>query len=595
MSTKLEKLTFSIDLLTKGVTGKVGEVQRSLDAVANYAQDTFRQIAWGAAGIWGAGKSMANMLAPAREMNRALMEVASLDVEPKALQTLNREALAFSIRFGTSASAVASSAYDIQSAIAGLSGDELARFTVSSNVLAKATKADAATITSYVGTMYGIFKQQATAMGKGAWVEQLSGQTATAVQMFKTTGQEMSSAFTSLGANATAAGIQAAEQMAVLGTLQSTMSGSEAGTKYKAFLSGIGSAQKSLGLSFTDSNGNMLGMLDILGKLKGKFGDTLDVAEGDALKKAFGSDEAVSLIKLLMADTTGLAASMDQLAKVKGMDKATTMAGKMVDPFDRAGQGVNALVTVIGQALLPSINPLVDGFTDITATMVRWADMFPNLTRWVGYGIAAILGFGAVLGLASIASGVARISMFGLNTVMGPIAGTLGLMRKAWTLYTGAQWVANMAMYGFPGTWVVAALVALVAAVGAAVYWWDDLKAAFLDTSWGQAIIGVIEQVVAAFKWYFDQLGKAWNWITDKMHAVAGFLGMGSGSGEVQAPAMLDAPRSASVPSGGVTQSISNAMTRNSSNSRTIQQVNITTSKELDAQSINEMAWMAAG
>lgn len=594
MSTKLEKLFFSIDLLD-GVTGPVGKMQSKLDGLAGYAKKTFQQIGYGAAGVWAAGKSMDYMLTPARQMNKALMEVASLDVEPKALKSLNRESLAFSIQFGESATAVASSAYDIQSSIAGLNGNELSKFTVASNVLAKATKADAATITSYVGTMYGIFKNQANAMGKAQWVEQLTGQTATAVQMFKTTGQEMSSAFTALGANATSAGIKAAEQMAVLGTLQATMSGSEAGTKYKSFISGIGNAQKALGLQFTDSKGNMLGMMDILGKLKGKFGDTLDVAESDALKKAFGSDEAVSLIKLLMADTDGLAVSMAQLGKVQGMDKATQMARTMVDPFDRAGAGVTALVTVIGQALLPTVNPLVDGFTDITATMVRWSEMFPNLTRYVGYGIAAILGFGAVLGLASIASGVARLSMFGLNMVIGPLSWTLGAVRKAWALYTGAQWLANAALWGFPGTWVVIALVALVAAVGAVIYWWDDLKKAFLDSSWGQAIMGVVEQVIG----WFQSLGKVWDWVVDKISAIPGFGGgniKATASGGIEAPAMLDGPRSASVPAGGVTQSISNAVTKNSSNSnsRSVGQVNIYTSKDMDAQSMDELLYMAA-
>ncbi|MBF4248875.1 phage tail tape measure protein, partial [Vibrio anguillarum] len=195
--------------------------------------------------------------------------------------------------------------YDIQSAIAGLDGNELSQFTKASGVLAAATKADTGTITSYMGTMYGIFKNQAEEMGKGAWVEEVAGMTASAVQMFKTTGSEMSSAFTSVGANATSAGIAMSEQMAILGTLQATMSGSEAGTKYKSFLAGVGAAQQKLNLGFTDSQGKMLPMLDILDKLKGKLGDTLDVAESDELKKAFGSDEAVSLIKLLMADTQG--------------------------------------------------------------------------------------------------------------------------------------------------------------------------------------------------------------------------------------------------------------------------------------------------
>jgi TP901 family phage tail tape measure protein len=595
MSTKLEELKFKLSLLDNA-TGPVGRIQSRLDALAARAGQAFMQIGTGAAGVWAAGASMNAVIQPAREMNKALMEVASLDVSPEGLKSLNSEALAFSMQFGASASAVASSAYDIQSSIAGLTGKELSQFTVASNVLAKATKADSATVTSYMGTMYGIFKNQANAMGKAEWVEMLAGQTATAVQMFKTTGAEMSGAFTSLGANATAAGIDVVEQMAILGSLQATMSGSEAGTKYKSFLAGVGNAQASLGLSFTDAQGNMLGMMDILGKIKGKFGDTLDVAESDALKKAFGSDEAVSLIKLLMADTKGLGASMEQLGRVRGMDKAATMAGKMVDPFDRAAAGMTAMTTVLGQALLPSLNPVVDGLTDIAATMVRWSEMFPDLTRWVGYGITAILGFGAVLGLAAVAGGVARLSMFGLQATMAPLSGTLGLLRKAWLLYSGSQWVANAALWGFPGTLVVAVIAGLIAAVGAAIYWWDDLKAAFMDTSWGQAVMAVIEKVAGVFRWYFDQLSSMWNWIEKAAGGVLSLLGMNSGaSAQVDAPAMLEGAKSASVPAGGVTQSIAGAVTRNSSNSRSIGQVNITTSKELDAQTMNDMVFMAAG
>ena len=93
--------------------------------------------------------------------------------------------------------------------------------------------------------------------------------TATAVQAFKTTGTEMSGAFTAIGAQATTAGIAMNEQMAVLGTLQATMSGSEAGTKYKSFLAGVGKAQDALNLTFTDSQGAMLLMVDILNQIKG--------------------------------------------------------------------------------------------------------------------------------------------------------------------------------------------------------------------------------------------------------------------------------------------------------------------------------------
>ncbi|WP_206196936.1 hypothetical protein [Zooshikella ganghwensis] len=75
--------------------------------------------------------------------------------------------------------------YDIQSAIGGLTGQELSQFTKASGVLAAATKADTATITNYMGTMYGIFSEQAEVMGKANWVNMVAGQTASAVQMFK--------------------------------------------------------------------------------------------------------------------------------------------------------------------------------------------------------------------------------------------------------------------------------------------------------------------------------------------------------------------------------------------------------------------------
>jgi len=42
-------------------------------------------------------------------------------------------------------------------AIGGLTGDDLSRFTTAANVTAKATKASAAEVTGFFGTMFGIF------------------------------------------------------------------------------------------------------------------------------------------------------------------------------------------------------------------------------------------------------------------------------------------------------------------------------------------------------------------------------------------------------------------------------------------------------
>jgi len=585
MSDKLQKLTFSIDLLDR-ITAPIAKVQRHITGMADASQKAFVKIGTGAAGVAGAGMSLMGILNPAEQLRQALGEVASLGVEDDILKGLSDQALQYSIKYGRAADGFVRSAYDIQSAIGGLQGTDLAVFTNAGNVLATATKSDAATITNYMGTMYGIFQKQAEAMGKGKWVELLSGQTATAVKMFKTTGSEMSAAFTSVGANATAAGINAVEQMAVLGKLQATMSGSEAGTKYKSFLTGVGNAQKALGLSFVDSSGNMLGMVEILSKLKGKFGDTLDVAESDALKKAFGSDEAVSLIKLLMADTAGLSGAMEQLGKVKGMEEAEKMASHMVTPLQRIWQGVQGVTIALGQGLNPALDPIINGMADASATMTRWMTKFPNITRWIGYAVLAVLGMAAAMGALSVIVGISRLGMIGLSPAIAAARWGFALFTKQGLVFKGVMWLVNAAMAANPAVLITMLILGLVAAVAAAIYWWDDLKAAFMDTAWGKAIMDVIDMVLGGM----EMLTKPISWVADK---VGGFFGFNEGE-KAAPPSSLEATKKASSIPGGVAGHIANTVAKTNSNTRTIGKQEIHVHSNVSRHDLQELQWMEA-
>ena len=145
-------------------------------------------------------------------------------------------------------------------------------------MLAKATKADTETTSQYLGSMYNLFKSEADKVGRVQWVEQLTSQTALAVKLFRTDGAQLKDAFKEAGAIATASGVSFAEQMAVIGTLSSTMEGGDAGGRYKAFFENIGNASEKLGIQFTDANNKVLPMVDILGKLQGKFGDLKTVS-----------------------------------------------------------------------------------------------------------------------------------------------------------------------------------------------------------------------------------------------------------------------------------------------------------------------------
>lgn len=449
-----QPLMFTVGMIDQ-ITKPIAKVSNSLNGLTNDYQRGTMKMASGVAGIAASGYALQNALMPAIEMDRALGEVKSLGVRESALKQLTDTSYEFALKYGKSSTEFVKSSYDIQSAIAGLNDNDLSAFTMSSNVLAAATKADAGTITNYMGTMYGIFKNQANDMGKSQWVEQLTGMTATAVQAFKTTGAEMSSAFTSIGAEATSAGIGMNEQMAILGTLQATMSGSEAGTKYKSFLAGVGKAQDALNLSFTDSQGAMLPMVDILNQIKGKYGETIDVAEGDELKKAFGSSEAVGTIKLLMNDINGLGKSINDLGDVTGMQQAEKMAMSMTDQSERLSQSWYVIRAALGTAILPAFNDFVGKIADMGKSVINFTEEFPELTKWLGYAFVGVLGLVAAGGLMSVVMGASTMAMTTWNAAVG-IATAVGSGYTAVlaAIRTGLSWLTFTTISYYSKLWI---------------------------------------------------------------------------------------------------------------------------------------------
>ncbi|MGY4028347.1 phage tail tape measure protein [Aeromonas rivuli] len=523
MASVTEQLIMRIALID-AVTQPLAGINNQLNMVKNTAQSGFASIGAGGAAMLAGGIAIQNALMPAIEMDRALGEVASLGVAQDGLKALSNEALKFSVEYGKSATEFVQASYDIQSAIAGLSENELPAFTRASGVLAAATKADTGTITNYMGTMYGIFEQQANAMGKTNWVEDVAGKTALAVQMFKTSGKGIADAFTGLGANATSAGISMDEQFAVLGQLQATMGGGEAGTKFKSFLAGVGNAQKALGLQFTDSAGNMLPVLTILDKLKVRYGETLSVAEGDELKKAFGSDEAVSMIKLLMGNTKGLATSINALGNTHGMGKAEQMAASMTDQWQRVESAWFAIRAAAFGAVLPTINKVVGAFADGGAAVLRWTKIFPNFTKVVSYAILAIAGLGVVTGAWLLLAGLAKLAALAWALAFKGLTGPLNLFKKALIPLRAAILAVNIAMSLNPAVIIIGAILALVAAVALAIVYWDELRATF-------AVLTDFELLGAFFGGMADTFGplasQALAPLADLFTLIVGLLGQG--------------------------------------------------------------------
>ncbi|PBO13072.1 phage tail tape measure protein [Aeromonas salmonicida] len=584
----MEKLMMQVALVDQ-VTKPLAGINAQMDKVSKAGRQGWSNMAMGATTVAGGVMAIQGALGPAIEMDRALAEVASLDVQKDVLGALGREALKLSVQYGESATEIVRSSYDIQSAIAGLEGNELPAFTRASTTLAKATKADTATITNYMGTMYGIFEQQAKQMGKANWVEDVAGKTALAVQLFKTTGQGMADAFGAIGANATAAGISMDEQFAVIGQLQATMSGGEAGTKFKSFLAGVGGAQKALGMQFTDSAGNMLPVLTILDKLKMRYGETMSVAEGDELKKAFGSDEAVAMIKLLMTNTKGLATNINALANTHGMGKAEQMAASMTDQWERVTQAWFAIRAAAFGVVLPAINAVVGVFADGANDVLRWTHLFPNLTKVVSYAMLTIVGLSMVTGAWMLVAGLAKLATLGLGIAWTVIMAPLNLLKAGMASFRAIMLAVNIAMYANPIGLIIAGIVLLIGAVAAVIYYWDDLKKTFSD--WG----------------VFQLLGKSIDWLIDKLNMIPGVNIEGGSMPDLNLPnpENINAPLAryrqggqSSIPSGGIGQQLiqanAAATTANQKPTKAIHigEVHMTSQNPMTPEQMAENAWL---
>jgi TP901 family phage tail tape measure protein len=476
----LNNLTFMISLIDK-VSAPMGKVMKSIDMASKGFQDGAQKIGYGTAGLVGAAYSVNSLLEPTEEMQRALGEVKSLGVADDQLNRLRETALRFSTQYGESAADFVRSSYDIQSAIAGLKGDELPAFTKAAALMAKGTKASMGDASNFIGTMFGIFQKSADEIGRAKWVDQLVGQTSLAVNVFKTTGKGMADAFTAIGAAGQSNNIAMNEQIAILGRLQATMSGSEAGTKYRAFLDNVGKAQKTLNLQFNDAQGRMLPIVDILDRIKGKFGDIDTVAKSDLIKKAFGTEEAVALIKLLSLNIDALKGDIDSIGQVKGLEQVQAMADAMTDPWARMKTGVDAVSTSIGTKLLPILLPTIAAVNATTQSVFAWTDANPELSKWIGILTLGTFGFIGTLALFSIAAGYATIVSTGWGLAMTWIFNPIKNMATAIWAALPSIWAFTSALLANPITWWVIGIAAAVALVAAAIIYWKEWTAVVID------------------------------------------------------------------------------------------------------------------
>ena len=451
------KVSLVLDMIDN-MSDKVNAVSDTVSGGAGAITGAFESIQKAGIAMTGTGTAITTAclgtVTATFDTQNALAELSSLGVED--LKAVESAAKDFSDTWaGTAKSDFITAAYDIKSGIASLSDEGVAKFTELAALTGKATKSTTEEMGSLFATGYGIYKDFYGEMSDMEFGEMFSAGISTAVKAYKTSGSEMADAIGKLGATATNANVPMEEQLAILGQLQTTMSGSEAATKYNAFLQSAAGAGKKLGLTFTDANNQLLSTPEILDALKSKYGDTLNAVEKQELKDAFGTDEAIKYIDLLYGKTDELRGGISDLhdSMQDGISTTEQMAEAINNTpeqkFEVLKQKVHNTVEELGSGLLPAVNKSLDAVNNLVQ---KGSDWVANNQETV----STLMNIVLYLGIFLIAAGVLTTA---IGTAGKAMTGFTSVFRVAKTAMSGSGFLAALG----PIAAIAAAVIGLIA------------------------------------------------------------------------------------------------------------------------------------
>ncbi|WP_078125706.1 phage tail tape measure protein [Leptospira alexanderi] len=401
----------------------------------------------------------------------------SLGLTSKEVDNITKSAYSMSSALGESTDSILSGIYDIKSAVSDLSGTELVGFTQSILDTTIATKGNFGELSKLFGMAYHQFKHLYSDMDNVAFGKNLANDIAWASNVYRADGQTIQQAMESIGSKAAALKISLEEQSAVLGTLLNSMQPGVAGTTFRAFLTNLGEGFEKLGLNAYQADGKLKNTANLLGEIKTKFGDSLDLKESDVIKKAFGTDEAVQFINTLLPKTDALGKDIQTIVDLsKNQDYHFLDIAKQANleslptQMKRASEGWENFQKILGKGIENSgLKKVVSLFANGLSIVNDFLKENPKIAEFAGTFLmlttAAALGAGAFL-----------------------------VLKGAWTALSVAM---NLGLVSNPLGWIVTGVVAAIAGIALLITYWDEIKAAAVS---------------------------AWTWITETWAGLGGFV-----------------------------------------------------------------------
>ncbi|KOR13935.1 hypothetical protein AMC75_03375 [Staphylococcus carnosus] len=255
--------------------------------------------------------------------------------------------------------------------------------------------------------------------------------------------------------------------------------GEKAGTALRTMFTNLSKPTKAmkdkmdeLGISITDSNGEMLPMRDVMDQLRSSMGGLSKDQQAAAAATIFGKESmsgALAVVNASEKDYKKLTKSIDGS---KGASKrmAKEMEGGIGGSMRKMKSAVESLAISIGDVVAPFIGKAADAIAGLATKLT-------NLPGWLQGTIVAFGALAAAIGPLTLVVGVFTASLGSIMTTLGPImvgitkaGGVMKYLSGVMATVTKASPLLGMALKGIGsaatfmlGPWglVIAGVVAL--------------------------------------------------------------------------------------------------------------------------------------
>jgi len=440
---------------------------------------------------------------------------------------------------------------------AGFSPDEINAMTGAVLNLARATGTDA---TLSAGIMAATLRQFGLSATDGARAADVL--TKAANSTFNTV-EGLGESLKYAGPVAKSLGMSLEDTAAILGTLGNVgIQGSEAGTalrRLSVIAAGAGEELQGIfGVTNTDAAGNLKPLVAVLDEINTVTAG-MPVAERTAkMAEAFGL-LGITSANVLADSAGGVRGLADELRAAQGTAAATAkeMDAGLGGSFRIALSAIEGVQMALGNAFAPALQGIVDGFTTTATAVTNFIKDNEALVVSIAKGIATftavsagILGVGLAIGavtgaIATVLSPIGLIvggvvalvaAVDQATGVLGQLsqiagqtfggiydaiaAGDLGMAMDV--LWAGliAGWTRGVAtIMGYVDPWLAFFQNAFTFLVTDIQVGWEKMWAFLAQNTWGQYLLGFIDNIVNTamdtFDWLVGSIQKAWATVQD--------------------------------------------------------------------------------